>query len=217
MKLVTAVKLVVFDFDDTIYAKTLFNGKISCYRESCPMFELSDRAFLEQLLRWLRAQGIHIGVASFGKKSLIIECMNTLVGGGEPYFDETNVLTVPDVPDKWKKALAKSNSTTFHWFVKKHNGDVDAAFNDFLQMKPDPQKVAKYFCVNLGGRAKLKMIEQLIERYGGGIKMSEVLYFDDNIKNVEITRQNGVNAFHVPCETGLTSEWWQSVKLPIIG
>jgi FMN phosphatase YigB (HAD superfamily) len=209
-------RLVVFDFDNTIYATDTWK-KISCDLMTCPIFELADRIFMEKVLRGLEKVGVKMGVASFGKKSIIINCMNTLLYGNRKvpkegaYFNERNVVTVPDVKEQWKKALNKISST-FKQYVKRSDGNVDQAFDAFLQNER-PERNRKYWCLSLDPSAKLDMIELIRQYYNETsgerpIQLSEIRYFDDNPKNVFAARKGGVMAHLVP-RPGITQKWWE--------
>ncbi len=208
-------KLVVFDFDDTIYTHTQFHKPNSCNISIVPVFELSDRSFLEKALKELISNGIHVGVASFGKKGIIIDTMNYLLYGPskkpsnpdeKPYFSIHNVVTVPDVQEYWKKALA-TISNTFKQYVSASDGDVDAAFTKFLKEKK-PQNEAKYFCLKLEPEAKIQMIQILCEHYNVTDK-SYVRYFDDDKTNIQAALARGIMGHLVPPIHGLTGTWWR--------
>lgn len=213
-------RLVVFDFDNTIYAQKEYQSKMSCYLTSCPVFQLSDRIFIQQALRGLHAAGVHMGVASFGKKSVIIDCMNQLLYGpqqvpkdGTAYFHERNVITVPDVKAQWKQALNQISST-FKGYVQRNQGDVDAAFEAFLE-EQHPERNVKYWCLKLDPSAKLDMIEIIRAYYNDDegvaeppIELQDVRFFDDDKHNVVAARAAGVMAHLVP-HPGLTAKWWQ--------
>lgn len=215
----TIERLVVFDFDNTIYAAKEW-GRMSCDLMECPFFQLADGDFMGQVVKGFHAAGIPMGVASFGKKKIIIECMNALLyGPGHipqlgAYFHEGNVITVPDVQAHWKVALNKISST-FKGYVKRSAGDVDAAFAKFLEDKsPHLQtpNTKRYWCMKLHPSAKLDMIEIIRTFYNKTerepIQLSEVRYFDDDAENVDAAHKAGVMAHHVPLP-GITRAWWE--------
>lgn len=213
-------QLVVFDFDDTIYAHTKFQRPNSCHINEPPLFELADRSFLERALKHLIGAGIHVGVASFGKKSVIIDTMNALLYGKskkpadpqqQPYFNGSNVVTVPDVEHFWKKALEKI-SATFKKYISSSDGDVDKAFAKF-QREQRPQNEAKYFCIKLEPEAKIQMIQILCDHYQ--IKdRTFVRFFDDDISIVEAALKRGIMAHLVPAP-GFTEAWWRTQCEPL--
>lgn len=206
-------KLVVFDFDDTIYTHSIMRRPNSCHINEVPIFEISDRLFLEKALKELMNAGIHIGIASFGKKSIIIDTMNQLLYGRTrkpedpnqpPYFNAQNVITVVDVEQYWKTTL-KQISSTFKQYIAAENGDIDRAFAKFVKEKR-PQNDAKYFCLKLEPEAKIQMIKLLCDYYGVPDR-SYVRFFDDDLDNVKAALERGIMAHHVP-SSGLTREWW---------
>lgn len=213
-------KMVVFDFDGTLYMHNNYRGaKISCYIDAVPIFLLSDLLFLEKLVQGLHARGIPMGVASFGKKSIIIDTMNQLLygptrappTGGDPYFGQHNVITVPDVKEHWKKSLQQI-SRTFKSYVDQAGGNVDAGFEAFLA-REQPQRTAKYYCMALDPISKVEMIDMIREYYnkkdGMDIKREDVRFFDDNGDNVNTALAHGIMAHQVPQRKGLTFDWWQ--------
>lgn len=211
-------KLVVFDFDDTIYAHSDHKAPNSCNIKDAPIFQLSDRSFLERALRSLISSGIHVGVASFGKKSVIIETMNSILYGSKnkepnPYFNDRNVVTIPDLRREWKTSLNKISST-FKTYVQRFDGDIDKAFEAFLQ-KEKPEQNSKYFCLKFDGESKVKMIQLICDYYNSlssgreNITLKDVRFFDDNKDNVEAAQQQGIMAHLVP-KPGITEKWWRS-------
>ncbi len=208
-------KIVIFDFDDTLYAHTLYGKDNSCLINKAPMMELADRKFISRIIKELINNGVHIGVASFGKKSVIIQTLNNLLYDNkvpdDPYFSDNNVKTVPDLPDEWKESL-NHISSTFKGLVAKHNTDVDLAFEDFLNSQ-NPTKNQKYFCLKLNPKAKVKMIDMIIEYYNKknntNITRSEVRFFDDDSDNVNAALAAGIMAHVVP-KPGLTEKWWHN-------
>jgi hypothetical protein len=203
-------KLVVFDFDDTIYARALYKSPISGYLKKAPITELADRAFLETFLRILIESGINVGVASFGKKNLIIDCMNRLYPCDPPYFHGENVITGPDVRLKWIAKL-KEVSITFQRYLKTYQTEEEA-FTVFSE-EIHPETKAQYFCIKLDGSAKVDMIDQIsayYERTGcDSISHSETRFFDDDEENVKAALDSGVLAHLVP-RPGFTEDWWKS-------
>lgn len=207
-------KLVVFDFDNTVYAQKEHSQPMSCYLHSCPIFELADRMFMQKVVRGLHAVGVKMGVASFGKKPIIIDCMNRLLYGADvpkedAYFNKRNVITVPDVKAQWKTALGQISST-FKGYVKRNEGDMDKAFEQFwLEQKPEAN--VKYWCMKLHPSAKLDMIEIIRAYYNEGldepIQLHDVRFFDDDADNVAAARLGGVMAHLVP-PPGITEKWW---------
>jgi len=211
-------KLVVFDFDDTLYSHSYHQRNNSCHLndKDVPIFLMSDRTFLERILRGLTQKGIHVGVASFGKKSLIINTMNTLLYGSkeqwaaEPYFNDSNVITVPDLRDEWRATLQRISST-FKEYVKKADGNIDEAFDKFLREKK-PEREAKYFCLKLSPAAKVQMIAMICDYYnklhGLNISLQDVRFFDDDKDNIGAALSTGIMAHLVPAP-GLTEAWWK--------
>lgn len=210
-------RLVVFDFDNTIYAQKLFGSNISCYLKECPMLELSDAGWLRKVIKRLHEAGIQMGVASFGSKDIIIKCMNGLLYGVNDipeegaYFNRHNVITVVDVKEHWKQTLNRSVSRTFKHYKELYQNDLDRAFEEFLA-KEQPEKHAKFWCLKLPPSAKLEMIEMIRNFYNQEeevpIELNEIRFFDDDKGNVESARAGGVMAHLVP-HPGLSERWWQ--------
>jgi hypothetical protein len=178
---------------------------------------LSDRLFLERIIRGLIANNINVGVASFGKKNVIINTMNTLLygsrteWGSDPYFNSSNVITVPDLREAWKNSL-KRISSTFKDYVKKADGDVDKAFENFLREKK-PEREAKYFCLKLDPAAKVQMIGMICNYYNSkdpqlNISLQDVRFFDDDGDNIRAALATGIMA-HQVTKSGLTEDWWK--------
>lgn len=217
----TNEKLVVFDFDDTIYARSQYGSPVSCYLDECPMFQLSDRSFLERVIKGLVAANVDVGVASFGKKSIIIECMNNLLysngnklsDGTEPYFGQHNVITVPDVREYWKKEL--SNMVSYQKYLEKYKNNEDSAFNAFIEIEK-PEQNAKYFCRKLPPEAKVVMIDIIRKYYEQKNKTeipnNQIRFFDDDPENIRIALKKGILAHQVP-STGFTEKWWRTQTL----
>jgi hypothetical protein len=218
-------KLVVFDFDDTLFLHTYYQVGNSCsFRDKDILSDkLSDKTFLERVVRGFKANGINMGVASFGRKALIINTMNTLLYGpvsqggwpAVPYFNASNVVTVPDLRTEWKQTLHKISST-FKDYVKQADGNVDAAFEKFLAEKK-PEREAKYFCLKLNPSAKVQMIAMICDYYNKlnqqNISLQDVRFFDDDADNVRAALSTGIMAHLVPASSGmnrggLTEQWW---------
>lgn len=207
-------KLVVFDFDDTLYAHTYHGVANSCGlppTSQVDLWRLSDKPFLERAVRTLIESGVHVGVASFGNKAVIINTMNTVLYGkamppvGERYFNASNVMTAEDVPVEWADALGRISST-FKEYLKRHS-DPKEAFAAFKREKR-PEREAKYYCLKLDPAAKVEMIRKLCEKYDVD-SLSVVRFFDDDAGNVHAALSAGVMAHHVPGKTGLTERWWR--------
>lgn len=201
-------RLVVFDFDNTLYTHSYFNKPNSCRLDKCSRFEFNlDPVFVEDSINKLIERGIHVGIASFGKKSVIIECLNNLLG--KEYFNEHNVITVPDLEEEWKKILSKI-SRTYKSYLDRYK-DEDEAFKQFL-IKEQPEKVVKYFCLKLPNSAKYEMIKMIRDYYESllgsrVIENHDIRYFDDDRENVEYALSQGIMAHHVPAP-GFTKDWW---------
>lgn len=200
-------KLVVFDFDDTLYTHSAFGKSNSCWVQDCSsLFDFSvDPIFVQKSIKTLIDRGVHVGIASFGKKSLIIASLNKIIG--RDYFNEFNVMTVPDLEDEWKKQLPKI-SKTYRDYMKSHDGNEDAAFQAFLKAE-QPDKMAKYFCVKLPSSAKYEMIDRIRNHYSCKERIGnhEIRYFDDDRENINYALSKGIMAHHVP-RPGFTEEWW---------
>lgn len=197
--------LFVFDFDNTIYAHSREGSPNSCSLTSKPAdYELSDKAFLHELLANLIERDIKIGVASFGKKQIIIETMNEIIGHN--YFNEQNVMTAQDVPDFWAIKLQKY-SKTFQTYIQNANNDIVNAFETFKANEKPETNPKMYFCMDLGPQAKVQMIKQLCSHYSVE-KLTDVVYFDDNTDNVQEALIHGMQAYAVPPFTGITKSWF---------
>lgn len=204
-KICLSFMLVVFDFDNTIYTHSREGAPNSCSLTSPPEnYKLSDGEFLHGLLTKLIQRGIHIGVASFGKKQIIIQTMNKIVG--KEYFNEQNVMTAQDVPEFWAIKLQKY-SKTFQTYVQNANNDLATAFQTFNVTEKPETNPKMYFCMDLGPQAKVQMIKQLCQHYNVA-ELTNVIYFDDNTNNVEAALQNRIQAYAVPPFTGITEDWF---------
>jgi hypothetical protein len=201
-------RLVVFDFDNTLYMHSYFNKPNSCRLNKCSRFEFNlDPAFIEASINKLIERGINVGIASFGKKSVIIDCLNNLLG--KEYFNKYNVITVSNLEDEWKKQLAKI-SRTYKSYLDRFE-DEDEAFKQFL-IKERPDKISKCFCLKLPSSAKYEMIN-LIRQYYESLIGTEIIenhdirYFDDDKENIDYALEQGIMAHHVPLP-GFTESWW---------
>lgn len=225
---VSKKRLVVFDFDGTIYAHKENNAPNSCHIRTVPIFLLSDLIFLQQLVRDLHANGVEMGVASFGNKRIIIDTMNELLygpGGGDgggsgvrqKYFTEHNVITVPDMQEQWKQKLRRI-SKTFKGYVEEAGGNVDKGFDRFLE-KEQPQRSSKYYCFALDPESKVQMIDLIVDHYnrrlhphgaGDRLTRSDVVFFDDDERNIRAAVKHGIEAHWVPAG-GITRQYWESL------
>lgn len=216
-------RLFVFDFDNTIYTHSREGLPNSCSLLSPPEnYKLSDNEFLHELLTDLIQQKHHVGVASFGKKQIIIETMNKILGFNNSnssskyannvcenrsgYFNDQNVMTAQDVPEFWAIKLQKY-SKTFQTYMQNANNDILNAFESFKAIEKPETNPKMYFCMDLGPQAKVQMIKQLCQHYGI-TQLSDVLFFDDNTANIEEALTHGIQAFAVPPFSGITKEWF---------
>lgn len=142
------MKLVIFDFDNTIA-----NTHIRDY-SSQPFQFLGDTNW-PLLVSQLVNKGIHVGIASFNKRDLILSYVTEWC---PEFFDEKNVVG--------------------------NNG-----------MSGD----------------KLKLIGRLMDRYSVVLN-KDVVFFDDDFKNVFEAREVGIMAYHVQGDFFRVDKDWVTMK-----
>lgn len=96
------VQMVVFDFDCTISNVSLCSKKIDLrHVQNSDLEELIDVIPFRRFVDFLVSQGISVGIATYGKKALVLEIMNRIWNQNNP-FTSNNVISPIDVSLQYK-------------------------------------------------------------------------------------------------------------------
>ena len=183
-----SVRLVAFDFDLTILKVHAYKEKVEPRDvEGRWIDDVADLPLLRVFVRTARSRGIHLAIASFGKRLVIQSYMEHILKGtpDEGYFKEGlggNIATPASVG--LREGSSRSGKARL---LKLLRENADAVTADALS-----SSVQRAATSEDGGAAPPAMPLMPIQR-------SEVLFFDDHAANIQSCKGQGYpRCCHVP-------------------
>lgn len=145
---------VIFDVDATMIPSSLMKAG---YSPSNPLVQPSE--FTIELIKWLVAHRIPIGIATYGKKDYVMEMLRGAFGDNNPFPDGAIKTpgTISDPAKRWEEA----------------------------------------YYPPFGVHGKTVMIKDILAFYKLDAKPADVVFFDDNEKNVREVGADGFAAVYV--------------------